>query len=376
MDNSVDNNMSQNMSQDMNKNLNINLLSVFKSFYTDMCNVFPEHEEVLKKNYSSIVELESVDIEANEVLKEFLLRIHKYSKLITDKEEELFEEDPLFLTEISFKEIWLSKISNGTKETIWKYLQTFSLLGIAYHSNMELKNALESLSLDKDTEIKDKSVAKELKKIKKLGEEIQKEIPKEEKEKEEIPPELSEIEKVIQGSEIGKIAEEVSRQVDLEGMLEGLDDDSDMSEVFGKLFSGDGLGKIFNNISSVVNEKMESGELNQDSLQGEAQNMYQSLGQTDMFSNVAQQMMGQGSGQGSGNQPDPMSAMMGLMGQMGQGSGSDNSGNQPDPMSAMMGLMGQMGQMGQGSGNQNNNQPLNPTQARLQKKLEARKKGK
>ena len=360
---------------DMNDNLNNNLLSVFKSFYTDMCNVFPEHESVLRKNYSSLVELETVDIEKNEVLKEFLIRIHKYSKLITDKDEALFDEDPLFLTDISFKEIWLSKISNATKETIWKYLQTFSLLGIAYHSNMELKNALESLSLDKDTEIKDKSVAKELKKIKKLGEEIQKEIPKEEKkEKEEIPKELSDIEKIIQGSEIGRIAEEVSKQVDIEGMLEGLDDDSDMGEVFGKLFSGDGLGKIFNNISSVVNEKMESGELNQDSLQGEAQNMYQSLGQSDMFSNVAQQMMGQGSGQGSGNQADPMSMMMGLMGQMGQGQG--NSGNQPDPMSAMMGLMGQMGQMGQGSGNQNNNQPLNPTQARLQKKLEARKKGK
>ena len=339
---------------DMNDNLNNNLLSVFKSFYTDMCNVFPEHESVLRKNYSSLVELETVDIEKNEVLKEFLIRIHKYSKLITDKDEALFDEDPLFLTDISFKKIWLSKISNATKETIWKYLQTFSLLGIAYHSNMELKNALESLSMDKDTEIKDKSVAKELKKIKKLGEEIQKEIPKEEKkekkEKEEIPKELSDIEKIIQGSEIGRIAEEVSKQVDIEGMLEGLDDDSDMGEVFGKLFSGDGLGKIFNNISSVVNEKMESGELNQDSLQGEAQNMYQSLGQTDMFSNVAQQMMGQGSGQGSGNQADPMSMMMGLM--------------------------GQMGQMGQGSGNQNNNQPLNPTQARLQKKLEARKKGK
>ena len=93
------------MNQDMNKNLNTNLLSVFKSFYTDMCNVFPEHEEVIKKNYLSIVELEIVDIEANEVLKEFLLRIHKYSKLITDKDAALFDEDPLFLTDISFKTI-------------------------------------------------------------------------------------------------------------------------------------------------------------------------------------------------------------------------------------------------------------------------------
>lgn len=344
--------MNQNMGQDMNKNLNSNLLSVFKSFYTDMCKVFPEHEGVLKKNYSSIVELEIVNIEENESLKEFLLRIHKYSKLITDKNESLFAEDPLFLTEISFKEIWSSKITDSTKETIWKYLQTFSLLGIAYHSNIELKNALESLSSDKDTEIKDKKVAKELKKIKKLGEDIQKEIPKEAKE-EEVPPELSEIEKIIQGSEIGKIAEEVSKQVDLEGMLEGLDDDSDMGEVFGKLFSGDGLGKIFNNISSVVNEKMESGELNQDSLQGEAQNMYQSLGQTDMFSGVAQEMMGN---------------------MMGQNTNNERS-NQQDPMSMMMGLMGQMGQMPNQNNNQNN-QALNPTQARLQKKLEARKKGK
>lgn len=343
------------MKSDVNENLNKNLLSVFKSFYDDMYKVFPEHSSVLEKNYSSLITLESVNIEENELLKEFLLRIHKYSTKITKKDESLFENDPLFLTEISFKEIWSSKISESTKETIWKYLQTFSLLGIAYHSNMELKNALESLSEDKEIEIKDKDVAKELKKIKKLTEDIQKEIPKEEK-KEEIPEELSDIERIIQGSEIGKIAEQVSKEVDIEGMLEGLDDDSDISEIFTKLFSGDGLGKIFNNIHNVVNEKMESGELSQDSLQGEAQNMYQSLGKTDMFSGVAQQMMGN------------------MMGQMSQGSGNNNSSNSSDPMSMMMGLMGQMGQASQTS--QMNRAPLNPTQARLQKKLEQRKNGK
>ena len=351
--------MSNNMKSDVNENLNKNLLSVFKSFYDDMYKVFPEHSSVLEKNYSSLITFEVVNIEENELLKEFLLRIHKYSTKITKKDESLFEDDPLFLTEISFKEIWSSKVSESTKETIWKYLQTFSLLGIAYHSNMELKNALESLSEDKETEIKDKDVAKELKKIKKLTEDIQKEIPKEEKSKEDIPEELSDIERIIQGSEIGKIAEQVSKEVDIEGMLEGLDDDSDMSEIFTKLFSGDGLGKIFNNIHNVVNDKMESGELSQDSLQGEAQNMYQSLGQTDMFSGVAQQMMGN------------------MMGQMSQGSGNNNSSNSSDPMSMMMGLMGQMGQMGQkGQTPPMNRVPQNPTQARLQKKLEQRKNGK
>lgn len=351
--------MKDEIKSDVNENLNKNLLSVFKSFYDDMYKVFPEHSSVLEKNYSSLTTLKVVNIEENELLKEFLLRIHKYSTKITKKDESLFEDDPLFLTEISFKEIWSSKISESTKETIWKYLQTFSLLGIAYHSNMELKNALESLSEDKETEIKDKDVAKELKKIKKLTEDIQKEIPKEEKSKEEIPEELSDIERIIQGSEIGKIAEQVSKEVDIEGMLDGLDDDSDISDIFTKLFSGDGLGKIFNNIHNVVNEKMESGELSQDSLQGEAHNMYQSLGQTDMFSGVAQQMMGN------------------MMGQMSQGSENTNSSSSSDPMSMMMGLMGQMDQMGQvGQTPQMNRTPLNPTQARLQKKLEQRKNGK
>ena len=46
------------------ENLNINLLSVFKSFYTDMCKVFPEYSN-FNKNYSSIMELETVNIEEN-----------------------------------------------------------------------------------------------------------------------------------------------------------------------------------------------------------------------------------------------------------------------------------------------------------------------
>ena len=69
--------------------------------------------------------------------------------------------------------------------------------------------------------------------------------------------------------------------------------------------------------------------------------MYQSLGQTDMFSGVAQQMMGN---------------MM----------GHNSSNDIKIEMSMMTGLMGQTGPNMANMANQNNNQPINPTQARLQ----------
>ena len=54
----------------------------------------------------------------------------------------MFNEDPLLLTDISFKNIWTTNISYKTKENIWKYLQTFCLLALSHQSNKDLANAI------------------------------------------------------------------------------------------------------------------------------------------------------------------------------------------------------------------------------------------
>ena len=64
--------------------------------------------------------------EESELLKEFLDRVNKHNKKITNKDEELFKDDPLLLTGISFKDIWNDKITHKTKELFGNTYKPFA----------------------------------------------------------------------------------------------------------------------------------------------------------------------------------------------------------------------------------------------------------
>ena len=70
-------------------------LSVFKSFISDIIKVFPEYDIKLTGIYGSLLKLETCKIEEQEELQEFLSRVHKLNKKITNKDECIFEEDEL-----------------------------------------------------------------------------------------------------------------------------------------------------------------------------------------------------------------------------------------------------------------------------------------
>jgi hypothetical protein len=93
----------------------------------------------------------------------------------------------------------------------------------------------------------------------------------------------------MNNSEIGKIAELVSKDLDIETLLAGNDSDNPM-DIFSSLMSGGGLNKIMGTINTIVNTKMESGELNKDSMMNEAQGMYGQMGQSELFQQMTQQM--------------------------------------------------------------------------------------
>ncbi len=144
--------------------INTQCLSVFKSFIKDICKVFPEYQIKLEDIYGSLLKMDTCIIEEEELLKEFLDRVHKLNKKITNKDESMFNDDPLFLTDISFKNIWTTNISYKTKENIWKYLQTFCLLALNHQSSKELSDAISDLSDNKEIELKDKNIASDVKK--------------------------------------------------------------------------------------------------------------------------------------------------------------------------------------------------------------------
>ena len=268
-------------------------LSVFKNFIQDIIKVFPEYQVKLEDVYMEVLLLESCQLDQQELLLEFLDRVHKLNKKITNKDESVFDEDPMILTDISFKHMWSTNISDKTKEAIWKYLQTFCLLAINYKSSQDLQSALSDLSDNKEVDIKDKNVASDVKKIKKMTENMQEPLPEPSPEAEVTNP-LEGMEQMMLQSDIGKIAQEVSQSLDIESMLDS-DSDNPM-EVFQKLMSGDGLGKIMNTIHTTVSQKVDTGEIDQEAMVQQAQSMYQSMGQNPMFQalSMMQGMQGQG----------------------------------------------------------------------------------
>lgn len=283
-------------------------LSVFKSFINDIIKVYPEYQDTIQETYGSILSIESCKIEDNELLKEFLERVHKLNKKITNKDETLFTEDSLILTNISSKEMWDQKISYKTKETIWKYLQTFCLLALNHQSNQELQTALSSLNDNKTIEITDKKIASDVKKIKKMSENIKEPIAEDMSTTEEPAPEstnetnpFSDMDNLLNGSEIGKIAKEVSESLDIESMLGG--DSGNPMEMFQKLMSGDAMGKIMGTIHNVVNEKSEKGLLNESDMLSEAEGMYKNMGNNPLFQ--AMNQMGQQHQKQQQQQPKP-----------------------------------------------------------------------
>ena len=77
-------------------------------------------------------------------------------------------------------------------------------------------------------------------------------------------------------------------------MLGGSDTDNPM-ELFSNLMSGGAMNKIMGTIHNAVNNKVESGELDRESMVNEAQNMYGQLGQSEIFQQMTSQMENQNS---------------------------------------------------------------------------------
>ena len=270
-------------------------LSVFKSFINDIIKVFPEYDLKLQDIYGPILSMDTCKLEEQELLTEFMDRVHKLNKKITNKDESMFNDDPLLLTDISFKNIWTTNISYKTKETIWKYLQTFCLLSLNHQSNKALATALADLSDNKDIDLLDKNIASDVKKIKRMTENIQEPIAEDLTDTSVVvsdqpaePVMQNPLEAIMGNSDIGRLAEEVSKELDLESMLGSLDSDNPM-EMFQNLMNGDAMNKIMGTIHDVVNTKVNSGELNKEDMMSEAQGIYGQLGQTDMFQKMAQQ---------------------------------------------------------------------------------------
>ena len=170
------------------------------------------------------------------------------------------------LQNVSFKLIWNSDISDDTKSKIWKYLQTFCIISINEKSNNKIGDVIKSI--ESNEKVKDKETLKNMKKLKKLNKSIENDsaldkligekVKKEEEEveiSEDSSNEMKKMEEMFKNTGIGKIAKDITDELNIEQMLEnggGIED----------IFKGDNMGNIIQSISSKISsEDLQSGDL-------------------------------------------------------------------------------------------------------------------
>ena len=267
---------------------------LFKSFILDIVKVFPEYEKRLKKQYSNIFE---EDQECNDIISSFYENVEEISKELSENKFSVFEDDPILLNNVSFKLIWNSNISNETKNNIWRYLQTFCV----YNINDKLgkgKGEVEDVlnSIKQKEKISDKSTLNNMKLLKKLSESLnsnivlelltkgeinetpKKEIPEENKNPMNIPG-MNGMEDILENSSIGKIAKEVSEELNIESMISNGDG-------IESLMNGDNMMNIFKSISQKI-ENNDGGNILE-----EAMNISKNMKDNPLFSSLMSTMSG------------------------------------------------------------------------------------
>ena len=262
------------------------VFSIFSSFIRDLSKTFPEVKNCLYRNYESEITGEDLKLENCPKIKVFLSKIDENNKLITNEDIKFFEVEDI-LEEISFQRLWEKNISDKTKATIWKYFKTFTIININLNSSKQLQEALQSIGNEeeiKKEDIKDKKTAKELKQLKKLTEEVK------EENKDEDELDLENILGGLMDSNIGSIAKEVASSMNIEEMLGNVNENSNPMEVMAQMMNPEKMGSIFQNINKVMEQKMENGELSEESLKKEAQDMYGNMANNPLFGNLMGKM--------------------------------------------------------------------------------------
>jgi len=253
-----------------------NSCKLFQSFIKDIIDVFPEYEKRVTKYYQTTLESEDIN---DPKLKEFLENVNEISSEIINKEISVFDEDPIILQNVSFKLLWNSEgMSDQSKNSIWKYLQTFCAIKIQSESEQDkIDDVIKKI--ESKEKVKDKETLKNMKKLQKLNEQFDiKEIESVINDNPgTIDEGMNEMDKMFENTCIGQIAKEITEDLDIENILNnggGIQD----------LFSGGNMANIMQTISSKMADKKDT--VGSEDLMKEATNICNSMQGNPLFSSL------------------------------------------------------------------------------------------
>jgi hypothetical protein len=297
-----------------------NLNKIFLEFCDDLVLVNSSKKESIESSKKKIVENASTKY----YLEYFFRHCLPYSTAITSCNSEQLSDMNL-LHGLKFADIYANCPSLSSKHALWRYLHTFYLLVQSYtkvNKIIEKYEAHENI-----TKIKEALANHDdnLKNIMASSAKFAEDILKEQASKHEAEAEAGKgsgagtlpnmfegmdegkFEEKFMNSSIGNLAKEISQDLDLSD-LQNLESPDDLMKSFMNGGSG-GLGSIIQKVSSKLQTKLASGDLNEEALMKDATQMMGML-------NPALQSMGLG-GMGGGKGGKGMEGMGNLFSMMG-----------------------------------------------------------
>lgn len=254
-------------------------------FLNDLLSTFPEYEVNIKQNLDKI----KINIETKDYIKLFMKNIKPYILDISNKKKEVFTNQIVLIENIDFEKLFNSDITINTENAIWKYIHSLYLLGnnIISSGKTDMDNVLNFLKDGGDKSLTELSHQAQglLNVIKHLEEKPT---------ANDVEPQLDNL---FGDSKIGELAQELAGEMNIADL--GLTED--MNENPGKLLeslmSGDNsqnLMSMIQTVGSKIQNKISTGEVNEQQLLNEAQNMMGSLGNNDLLSGLMKNMGGMG----------------------------------------------------------------------------------
>ena len=261
-----------------------------RDFVRDIQTTFPEYKELLQDYYQDILTDESQNTDKH--VKRFMRKMREFKTEISSKSPDLYKEPVFILKNLDFKILFESEdLSSESREKMWEYIQTLFVLGESIINDSErVKKLVKNFKrLRKPDESENAEEAEESEEADEEDEHILNMLKNLSERKSDKPLD----ENMFENGMIGKLAQELSEELDIEKMGLNISEEGNVDSVFSNLLSGDNPMKFMNLIQTVgqkIQNKMESNGLDQEALVNEATSMMSNLqGSNSLFDNLMKQ---------------------------------------------------------------------------------------
>jgi hypothetical protein len=318
---------------------------IFLEFSKELKEIYPEFEKEIEKTENRINE----NMQTKYYFDFFFRNILQHMMCIS--KGDVHELNFNLLPKIKFEQLWFHQNTTyNNKVAILKYLHTFYIiLYTKFDLEITFKKYSDDDCIERNKELLEnhEDIVRNIIGFKLEDEEEEENFNEDDNENEDDnknseEPKIDDkdFEDKFKNTNIGQLAQEISKEINPDDIKNIMESGNPLGDLLsGKMNQNSGLGKVVNTVASKLQQKVQSGQLNEQQLLQEAMGMMGQLGGKGGMPDLSGLF---GGGGGKGGMPD----LSGLFGGAGGSGGDGKGGGMPD----LSGLFNMAQMFGGGSG--------------------------